>query len=269
MKNMKLHQIIVSASENMDYRGFWPHVSYAYSKMLPGVKIHLAFLTHRDEDDPLVLKFRETGSVTLFKPVNFIPEFAQGKLIRFILASQQEPDEVCYIDDCDIYPLSRDFITSPVERRPDGMILCCGGELYGGMGTSYPISQMTTESSVWKSFINPKNLPYDQLMFEWMIEPVMFDDRENLLAPLNLDIDSYFSDERFLRKRMNIHGVEHLKFEQRRGYENFMESTCDRFSWNVDMEKLYAHGYVNAHCCRPCYPEHMEILKAYIDVTYS
>lgn len=62
----------------------------AYKRILPGVKVHLAFLTWRDESDPLVDLLRQAGDVTLFRPVTDVPEFAQAKMIRFILASRQE-----------------------------------------------------------------------------------------------------------------------------------------------------------------------------------
>jgi len=128
--NKNMDQIILSTNEDPTYMDFWPIVGWAYSKMFPDVTIHLAFLTNRVEDNELVTEFRRYGKVTLFRPVDGYPEFGQAKMIRFLLASQQESD-VCYIDDIDLFPLSKEFITSkvgcPTFRPPS---------LRGGRGLS-------------------------------------------------------------------------------------------------------------------------------------
>jgi hypothetical protein len=147
------NQVILSSNEDETYLSFWKPVSWAYKMMYPDVTVHLAFLTHRSEDDPFVEDLRMYGKVTLFKPVNDVQEFAQAKMIRFILASEQG-DDVCYIDDIDLFPLTKPFIDDKLKQRLRGEILCVGGEVYDNNGC-YPISQMTAEGWVWKSFINP------------------------------------------------------------------------------------------------------------------
>src|SRR5687768_11057979 len=118
-----INQIILSCNEDKTYMEFWEPVAKAYSKIFPGVTIHLAFLTNREEDDSLVTEFRQYGKVTLFKPVPGLQEFAQAKLIRFILAAQQEED-ICYIDDIDLFPLKKSFITEKTDHRPKDHLLC-------------------------------------------------------------------------------------------------------------------------------------------------
>ncbi len=78
-----IHQIILSCNEDPTYRDFWPVVADAYKAM--GFAPHLAFLTDRDEYDPLIQKFRTHGRVTMFRPLSDIPQFGQAKMIRFIL----------------------------------------------------------------------------------------------------------------------------------------------------------------------------------------
>lgn len=261
-----IDQIILSTNENPIYMEFWEPVSWAYRKMFPGVKIHLAFLTNRSEDDDLVRQFRKSGLVTLFKPVLSVGEFAQAKLIRFILAAQQGND-VCYIDDIDLYPLKKSFIVSKTNKRPKDTLLCVGGEVYQNNGC-YPVSQMTAEGYVWKQFINPLGLDYPDLIGNYLSLPVMFDRREDLSIPLNLLADSYFSDERFLRKLMVLNPVE--KFELERGYTNFMGATLDRYEWQIDFHKLNDHGYENAHGRRPYskYKDDYAPLADYIERNY-
>jgi hypothetical protein len=261
-----IDQVILSTNEDRTYMEFWEPVSKVYSKMLPGVKIHLAFLTDRSEDDELVKRFRTFGTVTLFKPVPDVPEFTQAKLIRFILASQQGSD-VCYIDDIDLFPLRKEFITDKISKRPKDHLLCVGGEVYQNNGC-YPVSQMTAEGYVWERFINPFRLPYPELIERYLEMEIMFDKRENLKISLDLLQDSYFSDERFLRKLMTYSPVD--KFELERGYNDFMTATLDRYQWKLDQYKLNAHGYENAHGRRPysIFKEDYDPLMDYIERNY-
>ena len=234
--------------------------------MFPDVTIHLALLTNKTEDHRLITELRKWGKVTLFKPIENIAEFAQSKMIRFILASQQHAD-ICYIDDIDLFPLIRGFITEKTDKRPKDHLLCIGGEVYDNNGC-YPISQMTAEGYVWKQFINPLNKDYRQLMDEWAGE-VMFDRRENINIKLDFSKDDYFSDERLLKRLMKNNPVP--KFEMKRGYDNFMQSTIDRYDWKVDINKLNNHGYINAHCVRPygLYAEEFIPLLDYIKENYG
>lgn len=260
-----MNQIILSTNERDLYVEFWKPVSWAYKKMFPDVTVHLAFLTNRPEDDELVKEFREYGKVTLFKPDPTYPEFGQAKMIRFILASQQGND-ICYIDDIDLFPLSKLFITNKVNRRPLGHLLCVGGEVYDNKGT-YPISQHTAEGWLFKKLINPNDKTYSELLADWS-RPGLYDYRESLTTPLDWDKDSYFSDERLLRRLIKENNIP--KFEMRRGYDNFMESTVDRFDWKIDKEKLMNHGYLNAHGIRPyeLHKEKYEPLFEYINTYY-
>ena len=267
-----IDQIILSCNEDSTYSEFWGPVSWAYKKMLPGVKVHLAFLTWRDESDPLIELYRQHGDVTLFKPVSDVPEFGQAKMIRFILASLLGGD-VCYIDDIDLLPLRKDFITDKTNKREQGKMLCVGGEVYQGNGC-YPISQMTAEGWLWKQLINPDKKSYRELMDEWKGETMM-DRREDICLKLDWAKDDYFSDERLLRRLMKQHGI--AKQEMERGYADYLEATIDRHTWNkksemweYDILKLKNGGYVNAHGIRPFkkYEKHYKPLIDYINTTY-
>lgn len=261
-----IDQIILSANENKVYSEFWEPVASAYAKMFPGLKIHLAFLTNRLEDDDMVQHFRKFGKVTLFKPIPDMHEFTQAKLIRFILAARQGTD-VCYIDDIDLYPLKKSFITGKTDKRPKDHLLCVGGEVYQNNGC-YPVSQMTAEGYIWEQFINPLNLDYPALIESYLKMDQMFDKRENLNIRLDLTKDSYFSDERFIRKLLVYNPVD--KFELERGYTDFMESTLDRYKWSIDFHKLNNHGYENAHGRRPYsfYKDDYAPLMDYIERNY-
>lgn len=242
-----MNQIILSANEDPTYISFWKPISWAYKKMFPDVTIHLALLTDRSEDDTYIADLRTYGKVTLFKPLDGVPQWGQAKMIRFILASMQG-DDVCYIDDIDLYPLSKSFITDKINKRPKDTLLCVGGEVYDNNGC-YPVSQMTAEGYIWKRFINPNGLEYSDLIRSYFHDEHMFDHREDIRMITDMANDWYFSDERFIRRLLFENPVP--KKELERGYDNFMESTLDRYQWNIDDNKLKNHGYLNAHGHRP------------------
>ena len=267
---MGFHQVILSCNEDPVYMEFWPLVSWAYKKIFPEATVHLAYLTLQNTDNGYA---DEHGKITSFNPLPGIPEFAQAKMIRYILASQQG-DDVCYIDDIDLFPLSRPFILSKTNNRKKGHLLCVGGEVYDNIG-SYPASQMTAEGNVWKQLINPHNKTYSELWDEWKNTPTMFDRRENPCIVTNWDKDDYFSDERLIRRLLHLNPVP--KQEMERGYTNYLDATIDRHTfksnenfWEYDREKLKNHGYVNAHGIRPYskYQKHYQLLIQYINDNY-
>lgn len=269
--------IILSCNEDPTYSEFWKPVSQAYKAMFPSATVHLAFLTNRAEDDDLVMDFREYGKVTLFPILPDIPEFGQAKMIRFILASQQER-ETCYIDDIDLLPLQKDFITSKLNIRPDYVLLCVGAEVYGWQGMC-PVSQMTAEGHIWKRFINPKDLGYSDLIHSWT--GYFYDIREKInieqtATPDGFKNDIYFSDERLLRRLLRENPVPTLNIA--RGYDNYLDATIDRATvvkntdeWIFDREKLSVGGFVNAHCARPYsqFKTQMEPLINYVSENYG
>lgn len=268
-------KVILSCDENPIYSQFWEPVSWAYKKM--GFECHLAFVTKRKEDDAIVQRMREFGKVTLFRPIDDVPAGNQAKMARFILASTME-NEICYMDDIDLFPLRKDFITDKLERfyHYDDILLCVGGEVYHYNGC-YPVSQMTAKGYLWAQFINPKNLSYDQLIRSWK-DKAQFDDRENInIWPEHSARreDYYFSDERLLKRLIHEHPVP--KLEIQRGYDDYLEATIDRATfnkdkneWVYDREKLKRGGYVNAHCIRPfeANREHFKPLFDYINENY-
>jgi len=117
-------KVILSCDENPIYSEFWPIVSWAYKKM--GFECHLAYVT---KDAEKVKKAQEFGAVTQFYPIDDVPTGNQAKMARFILASQFAND-VCYIDDIDLFPLSKQFIIDKISRRVSFVLLCVGGEVY-------------------------------------------------------------------------------------------------------------------------------------------
>lgn len=269
-----ISQIILSCNEDPIYREFWPLTARAYKKLLPNVRVHLAFLTNRTESDPMVVEMRQHGDVTLFPILPDIPEFGQAKMIRFILASQQHASEVCYIDDIDLIPLNAAFIITADMRRPADVMLCVGAEVYGWEGCC-PVSQMTAEAYLWFRLINPRNLLYRDLIHSWT--GYFYDVREKI----NIDQvqtsegfkdDRYFSDERLIRRLLRENPIPIINIK--RGYDNFLDATIDRATvnsstgmWVWDAEKLFRGEYVNVHGARPvsAFKSDYKLIMEYIE----
>jgi len=250
-----IDKIILSCNEDTTYSSFWPEVATAYKKMFPECEIHLAFVTHRDTLDPLVEYFGKFGTVTTLKPFSRFPEFGQAKMARFFLAAQME-DAVCYIDDIDLFPLSKAFITDKTDKRPKDHLLCVGGEVYNNNGC-YPISQITAEGYIFKKFINPNSLDWhNAIEFWWQEGMTHFEDKENIGLVYDFAKDVYFSDERLIRALRKYNPVD--IHEEPRGYggnvSEILDITLDRMDWNMTeerLQKLKDHKYVNAHGSRP------------------
>jgi hypothetical protein len=149
-----------------------------------------------------------------------------------------------------------------------------GGEVYGWNGC-YPISQMTAEGWIWKKFINPNGLQWHEVLRSFK-DKAFYDHRENIMIETDLKKDLYFSDERLIKRLLAENPVP--KLELNRGYENHLEATIDRQTynevtdiWEFDVDKLRAGGYVNSHCVRP-FKKHeakFEPLIEYIKENYK
>lgn len=253
MSTLPFDRAILSTNEDALYLDFWPIVSWAYKAL--GIPCELIFLTERQEDDPFVTRLREHGKVTLQPPVNMIPQSAQAKLCRYWQAMQY--DDVSYVDDIDLLPLSREWILSKTQDRPKDHLLLVGREVYGT--TQVPASQMTAEGHVWRALFNPQGLGWRA----WLESLKGYPGHANIESRAYHEGYSYstdqaelgqplFSDEALLVHLRKIHPVPefHVTRDAHPGIH-----TVDRDGWNIDADKLWKGGYFSAHLIRP-YKEH-------------
>jgi hypothetical protein len=274
--NVEFNKIVLSADENPTYIDFWPLVARAYQKMFPQIPVHLALVSSREESDPYIAKLREYGNVTIYKPVQDIPIFNQAKMARHFFASEQG-DDVCYLDDIDLFPLSRDFIVNKVAGRPKDHLLCVGAEFfaYGGNGC-FSISQMTAEGNVFKRLFNPKDLPFDAFLRQFVKyharDGYRRNDRKEDISNTNPPSEAFgpcFSDEYLIRALLLEKRVK--TFHQPRGFD-WETQTVDRAWWGerFQQSKLDNHEYIYAHCVRPYKGnEHLiQPLIDYVEKTY-
>lgn len=256
-----IDRIILSSNDDPRYIDFWPIVARAYTKMF-NIPVMLAYVSNNDESSDTYKELAKHGEVVVLKPAPNIPLPNQSKMARHFLASQQG-NAVCYIDDIDLFPLSRDFIVNKVADRPKGHMLCVGAEhrAYGKSGV-FPISQMTAEGYIFQQLYNP-----DRGRFDRFIEGLVNIHRKypnvKQLRPLKEDItnpnppEEYaglaFSDEWFTRFLRDARPVPVVHKE--RGYDVTGEhvDSLDRQTWKFDQSKLDNHQYLMAHCVRPLY----------------
>ena len=127
-------RIITSTNEVDLYLNFWSTMSQNWSKWYGIDKVTCAFITEREEDDPLVLEMKKYGEIILFKPFNNeIPSGIQTKTTRMYLSTQY-PDEYCLIADIDMYILNKEETWDKwFSKVEEDKLLCVSSNVpYGG-----------------------------------------------------------------------------------------------------------------------------------------
>jgi hypothetical protein len=256
-------RVILSSDENRTYLDFWPHVAYAYRTMFPGVKVTLAFLSDRAWDDPLVKELVKHGDVQMVRTVKDVPKMSQAKLIRYVIASFCDDNEVCFIDDLDEIPINRDWHIEKVAFRKPGTMLMVGAEVYGpNYGGQVPASMMTAEAWVFRKLFG---CPQSTDAASWYLSLHKLrrsdEDHTNVFG-------ANFSDEALIvrLREENAIAVTHVE----RGYRPGID-TIDRGAWPYIPAKLESGGYLAAHTARPyrAFKEGNDAIIDYIRRTYD
>lgn len=168
---MKIDRIISSCNENETYLSFLKITSKAWFKIL-NKKIDLAFISSKNESDPLVIKMKEYANVYLFKPIEGIDSGIQAKISRMILATFDEfNDKNCMIVDLDMIPLNS-IVVDIFKHAPENHFIQWGGDhpafSYGTPDYGkWPMDRTTAPGRLFKEIVNPKNLDYSSLINSW------------------------------------------------------------------------------------------------------
>jgi hypothetical protein len=182
--------------------------------------------------------------------VDDIPTPNLAKMARHILAGYY-CDEICMIEDIDTIPLQTKFIENILSKRQKNKLLVVGSEVYNGSGDEgkFPISNMTAESYIFKSIINPDNLNIKDLYRSW-INIKVYDHKESINNTPDPTGAGGFSDESLMRvlinKYNNIDNV--IKITRN---VNIHSDWIDRTWWNINTDKLSKDGYVCCNFLRP------------------
>jgi hypothetical protein len=259
---MNFDKVVISSNEDPRYIEFWPWIASAWQRMF-GVPVHLAFLTQRDEDDDYVQYLRAFGRVDLFRPVPGIPEANLAKVIRFMLAARQPPNEVVYINDVDLLPLNRQYFLNLTSDRPPGYLLCVGAEIYRGGPDDgkFPAGNLTAEAAVFKALFNPLDLDDERLASSW-IGLRKFDSKEDISSTIPNEDPNTFSDESLIRCLLSDQRVP--CWHKPRGWSPYTERAICRSDWRINNDRLKTGYYVEAHLLRP-YTQHRARIQPILD----
>lgn len=237
---------IIISTDDSHFKQYWPIVSTAWKKFFPNVKISLAFVTEREDGDPLVQKMREYGEVVLYKVISGIPTANQAKMARHILAGEYG-DEICMIEDIDTVPLQSKFVNRVISQREKNKLLVVGYEVYKGSPHEgkFPISNISAESFIFREIINPSNLSIEELYRSWTNISV-YDHKE----AVNND-PSIFSDESLLRLLINKWNPNRDKISEANRGADVRTDWVDRSWWHIDYNKLNRGEYFICNFLRP------------------
>ncbi len=251
-----LDRIIVSADDESYFIEYLPVVAKAWQKYFPEARLTLAFVTDT-ENSSLVQRAKSYADVYFFPKIAGVPVPNQSKLSRHFLASTFD-SEVCMIEDLDTIPLQRKFFEDKLCSRKEKTLLCVGHEVYYNTPDNgkFPISTMTAEGSIFKQFLNPKNLSYEELMSHWQNMDI-----QDLKARITSD-KSVFSDESLIRHFIDRWSLPKITKVPREA--NIREQWIDRSWWSINIQKLRNDEYITCNFLRPpsrYYTEMYEIFK--------
>jgi|LakMenE01Jun11ns_1017448.scaffolds.fasta_scaffold9868034_3 hypothetical protein len=241
-------RVIVSSDES-HFKDFWPIVATSWKKFFPNKKACLAFVSDRDENDPLVLNLKKWGEVYLFPIQKNIPTANQAKMYRYILAGQFDND-VCMIEDIDTIPLQTNFINRILSFRKKNELLRVGSEVYKGTKDEgkFPTSNLTAESYIFKKLLNPNNLNYEELFKSW-IDINVFDKKESVNNFFGKNYE--FSDESLMRVLINTYSPSGNNICEIERNVDIKKDWIDRSWWKIDEYKLKNNDYVICNFLRP------------------
>lgn len=249
-----LDRIIISSNEDRTYIDFWKIQLLSHKIFFPNVKLTLALLTNKEENDELITKMIDAGlEVRLYKPALDIPLANQAKVLRYYCASEFE-EQVSLISDIDTIPLQSKYINNIVSKRQKNKLLAVGKEVLANTphAGKFPAHHTCGEGKLFKQMYNPNNLPFQECIKSY-IGLRKYDHKENIA-----NHPSTFSDESLNRAVINIHKVDVQDITRD---INIHSQWLDRSWWYVDNKKLYEDYYIEANLLRPLNDNILEIKK--------
>jgi len=252
---MRIDRIVFS-SDDSEFIQYWKLVVFTWKKFFPTVKVNLAFVTNRDDDDELIKEIRQYGDgVFLYPEVPNIPTFALGMLARSYL-STQFGDDVCMIDDMDTIPLQIGFFQEMFDSYKKDKIQFKTTNYYRTQHPGkYPMGSTIAQSYVWKNFLNPNNLSFSDLMMSF-IGMRVYDNQEDV-SKLNFSDESLF---RVLNSRWDKNKNVILFESQMKNLQSIYRGGIK----NIDVESLSSQLYKEANLYRP-FDKNFEMMKPLCD----
>ena len=194
---MKIHNIITCVNESKTYTEFVPLWSIAWKK-ITNANLIIGIVGTKSEDIDFVEKVSKYAEVFTLPKIKQIDSGIQAKVTRMILASDERyADSNCMIVDIDMIPLN-ERVLQPFEEVSeefdiarwglDHPVYSLGKPDYG----KWPMDRTVVKNKFFKNIINPNNLPYNEVIQQWVGYKRF--GRESVDLPFNI-----FSDESLLR----------------------------------------------------------------------
>lgn len=241
-------KIITAVNESDVYIHFIPSVTQSWNEMF-GFDSIIAFVTEREESDPLVMEMREYSEVILYKPIEGVPTGNQAKVCRMYLASESEEDVI--IVDLDMYMLNKPVFENWLSELEEGKILTIGYNAYIGSPSEekFPMCYTMGNGKLFKESINPDSMSYTDLLLSWCSIKNPIDGKESLNQP-----HSNFSDESLYRYLIEKTNTKDLYKHFHRDDFVGMRATkrIDRYpSMNYSIKDLFSGNYIDCAPTRP------------------
>jgi hypothetical protein len=236
---MNVDNVIVSTNDDPRYSRLWPAVAEAWERL--GQRAILSMVTNRVA--PKV--WSAVDSIVIFDSIPGMPDANLAKVSRFMLA-MREPEKTFLLSDVDMIPLSgmRVFLGMDSPCRPNE-VLAYGGDAYN-QDSRYPICYLVGTGAAFQSILNPGKMN-ERAWLESL--------RGHKLDEKDDPWQSPFSDESLFRWAIKMRRCEEKVRILSRGWVNGLASNrIDRAAWHIDVAKLNAGGYIDAHMVRDANP---------------
>ena len=252
-------RVATATSENPEYLESVALVATAWRKFFPGIAVSVAFVTERDESDPLVRRMAEFADVRLYRPMPGVPVGNLAKVSRYLVAAEY-PYEVSMIVDADTAPLQRAWYLERTAMRRPGHLLAMFGDAYKDTSHAgkFPAHGTTAEGHLFRRLLPPHFLAMARGLR-------LMDHKEALTCGSDT-----FSDESLVRALIRMTGVP-VQYVPQPVAE---ADRIDRSNWHLDADRLAAGGYVETNLPRPlsAHWEHVAPIASYLygrDVTMA
>ena len=185
-----IKRFIIGLNDNPNYFGILPLVRKAYSVFFPDYLFTIALVCDLKNKSLYRKVMMHCDYVSIYPAIKNIPTGNQAKIVRYYEAAKY-PKSICIMNDIDIIPLQSEYFLQRLRERKPNELLTIGKEWYNT--GKFPTPFCTAEGSVFKKFINPKNLNWIDFVKSTFKMQVV-DKKERMNQPFK-----NFSDESLVR----------------------------------------------------------------------
>lgn len=145
---MNFHRVILSSDDNPQTLEAWPFVASAWNTWFPEISLELAYLTRRDQNDPLVKHMFNFGNIHMFNVTEKLDNVNSSCVLnslKYIVAAMIGDESHCLISDMKYFPLNREGYKNMTDKFIDNRVLISNNE------------EVMVKSNYLRSVINKEN----------------------------------------------------------------------------------------------------------------